>query len=143
MQACPAATAALRLPAFISRSPPSSRLVAPVASIPTTRRPVLKLLGGSLMGVLSLQGRSVAAAASYPTTADTVLDDPQWPAEFPFRAEMFDRYDETPDTDFYAYPRFVTHIDDAAIAALTDYYAEVFPPSGRTDTALLVSLRRD
>lgn len=89
------------------------------------------------MGVLSLQGRSVAAAASYPTTADTVLDDPQWPAEFPFRADQFERYDESADADFYAYPRFVTHIDDAAIAALTDYYAQVFPTSGGTDTALL------
>ena len=91
------------------------------------------------MGFLSLPGRSVAAAASPPTTAESVLADPQWPPEFPFRPEMFDRYDESLDSDFYAYPRFVTHIDDAAIAALTDHYAEVFPKSGGTDTALLVS----
>ena len=30
----------------------------------------------------------------------------------------------------YAEPRFVTHIDDMAIKALTEYYAESFPPSG-------------
>lgn len=33
--------------------------------------------------------------------------------------------------------RFVTHIDDAAIAALTGFYAQVFPPSGKQDAALL------
>lgn len=30
----------------------------------------------------------------------------------------------------YAEPRFVTHIDDMAIRALTEFYAESFPPSG-------------
>ena len=40
-------------------------------------------------------------------------------------AALFERADETPDTLFYAQPRFVTHIDDATIAALTDYYAEI------------------
>lgn len=43
----------------------------------------------------------------------------------------------SPDTDFYSYPRFVTHIDDAAIAALTDFYATTFPMSGTPDAALL------
>lgn len=43
----------------------------------------------------------------------------------------------SPDTDFYSYPRFVTHIDDAAIDALTDFYATSFPTSGGADTALL------
>lgn len=48
-----------------------------------------------------------------------VLDDPRWPEQFPFRPENFARYDETPDTYFYSQPRFVTHIDDGAIKALT------------------------
>jgi SAM-dependent methyltransferase len=30
----------------------------------------------------------------------------------------------------YAEPRFVTHIDDMAIKALTEFYTESFPPSG-------------
>jgi SAM-dependent methyltransferase len=38
---------------------------------------------------------------------------------------LFERADETPDLLFYAQPRFVTHIDDATIAALTRYYAEI------------------
>ncbi|MDL2343822.1 methyltransferase domain-containing protein [Deinococcus sp. MIMF12] len=40
----------------------------------------------------------------------------------------FRRVDETPDERFYAQPRFVTHIDDAAIAAVTQLYREYFPP---------------
>ena len=48
-----------------------------------------------------------------------VLEGVQWPAEFPFSAEDFQRFDEAPDTFFYGQPRYVTHIDDKAIAALT------------------------
>ena len=47
-----------------------------------------------------------------------------------FGPEAFDRYDETPDAGFYAEPRFVTHIDDAAIAAVTQLYEEFLPQSG-------------
>jgi hypothetical protein len=32
---------------------------------------------------------------------------------------MFQRFDESPDGKFYAVPRFVTHIDDGAIAAVS------------------------
>jgi SAM-dependent methyltransferase len=45
-----------------------------------------------------------------------------------FSPGFFDRLDETPDAQFYAFPRFVTHIDDATIAALTSYYGEVLRP---------------
>ena len=42
----------------------------------------------------------------------------------------FRRYDETPDEMFYQTPRLVTHIDDAAIGAVTDLYREFFAPGG-------------
>ncbi|MEF2277436.1 methyltransferase domain-containing protein [Deinococcus sp. YIM 134068] len=42
----------------------------------------------------------------------------------------FRRVDETPDEEFYRQPRFVTHIDDTAIAAVTQLYREVLPPGG-------------
>jgi SAM-dependent methyltransferase len=42
----------------------------------------------------------------------------------------YPRADERPDGLFYAQPRFVTHIDDAAIAAVTDVYREHLPPGG-------------
>ena len=45
-------------------------------------------------------------------------------------AEAFGRYDESPDEEFYRLPRFVTHIDDRAIAAVTQLYREFFPADG-------------
>ena len=50
------------------------------------------------------------------------------PASLP--REWFDRIDPSPDPLFYAAPRLVVHIDDATIAALTDYYREVLPAGG-------------
>jgi len=44
--------------------------------------------------------------------------------------EAFRRYDESPDELFYTEPRLVTHIDDGAIAAVTQLYREYFPPGG-------------
>jgi SAM-dependent methyltransferase len=41
---------------------------------------------------------------------------------------LFVRLDESDDALFYAAPRFVVHIDDATIAALTRWYAEVLAP---------------
>jgi SAM-dependent methyltransferase len=45
-----------------------------------------------------------------------------------FPPGFFDRLDETPDAAFYAFPRFVTHIDAATIASLTAYYGELLRP---------------
>ena len=44
--------------------------------------------------------------------------------------EAFRRADEGPDEEFYRTPRLVTHIDDRAIAAVTQLYREFFPPGG-------------
>src|SRR4028119_431871 len=44
--------------------------------------------------------------------------------------ETFRRYDETPDEEFYKTSRLVTHIDDRAIAAVTQLYREFFPADG-------------
>ena len=46
-------------------------------------------------------------------------------------SEAFRRYDEAPDKEFYSVPRLVTHIDDRAIAAVTQLYRELFPPGGK------------
>ena len=48
----------------------------------------------------------------------------------PLPEEAFGRYDETPDEEFYLLPRFVTHIDNHAIAAVTQLYRELFPADG-------------
>ena len=42
-----------------------------------------------------------------------------------FPTGFFDRADESGDAVFYASPRLVTHIDDAAIAAVGELYAEL------------------
>jgi SAM-dependent methyltransferase len=44
--------------------------------------------------------------------------------------DAFRRLDEGPDEAFYREPRFVTHIDEAAIATVTDLYRRSFPPGG-------------
>jgi SAM-dependent methyltransferase len=46
----------------------------------------------------------------------------------PFPASAFQRQDETPDAEFYHHTRFVTHIDDAAIGAVTQLYRKYFAP---------------
>ena len=42
----------------------------------------------------------------------------------------FTRVDPTPDARFYEHPRFVAHIDDLAVAAVTDLYRTYLPPGG-------------
>jgi SAM-dependent methyltransferase len=48
----------------------------------------------------------------------------------PVPEEAFRRTDETPDEEFYRTPRLVTHIDEGAIAAVTQLYRELFPSEG-------------
>ena len=43
---------------------------------------------------------------------------------------FFRRMDESADELFYSIPRLVTHIDDGAIAAVTQLYREYFPRAG-------------
>ena len=45
-------------------------------------------------------------------------------------AEAFRRADESPDRGFYAAPRLVTHIDEAAVAAVTALYRQLVPAGG-------------
>ena len=51
--------------------------------------------------------------------------DPDFPPRF------FEREDESSDALFYGQPRFVQHIDDATIAALTVFYGEFLPADCR------------
>ena len=58
-----------------------------------------------------------------PLSAEPLEDNPLLP-------EHFRRVDESDDSLFYVQPRLVNHIDDAAIAALGDFYRETFPAGG-------------
>ena len=53
------------------------------------------------------------------------MADDDWPAGF------FDRQDGGDDADFYAPPRLVTHLDDGAIAAVSELYDELGVLDGR------------
>jgi SAM-dependent methyltransferase len=51
--------------------------------------------------------------------------------DFPFKPEHFRRFDESHDELFYVQPRFVVHIDEDAIAAVTRLYRELLPEGGK------------
>jgi SAM-dependent methyltransferase len=51
----------------------------------------------------------------------------EWPEKYPFTKENFLRADQQDDGSFYAVPRFVYHIDEPAVASLTQYYRKVIP----------------
>ena len=47
----------------------------------------------------------------------------EWPIDGPpFSKDDFSRYDPTEDTTFYSFPKLVYHIDEPAVASLTQYY---------------------
>ncbi|MDB9867606.1 class I SAM-dependent methyltransferase [Pseudomonadales bacterium] len=48
-----------------------------------------------------------------------------------FPEQFFQRQDESADENFYSQPRFVTHIDDATISSLTEFYGQQIAPGSR------------
>ncbi len=54
----------------------------------------------------------------------------KWPENFldSFSATDFTRADEHKDPEFYAVPRYVYHIDEGAVSALTNYYKTAVKP---------------
>lgn len=122
-----------------SRAQPGPAAGQGLHRIEACRRQLLgALLGGSSSMALGLWRPATSAAAVRSSSElERVLEDPKWPERWPFRPEDFLRYDETDDTAFYSVPRFVYHIDDGAIAALTKYYSETLPPSGSESAAVL------
>nr|GMC92570.1 Malonyl-[acyl-carrier protein] O-methyltransferase [Ipomoea batatas] len=85
----------------------------------------------------NLGGKSFMAYARQKGAIEQVLKNVDWPEQFPFKEEDFQRFDESSDSLFYEAPRFVTHIDDPAIAALTRYYSEALPPANTPGVAIL------
>jgi len=66
---------------------------------------------------------------TFPKTAlHDKLFEREWPEEYPFPPQAFGRQDEQDDSDFYATPRLVYHIDEGAVRALTNYYKEAIAP---------------
>lgn len=52
----------------------------------------------------------------------------EWPDVAPFSPEDFSRMDPTTDKAFYAVPRLLYHIDEPAVAALTQFYRHNISP---------------
>lgn len=52
----------------------------------------------------------------------------EWPTTPPFKPEDFFRTDNNDDGWFYTVPKLVYHIDEPAVAALTQYYRQSIPP---------------
>ncbi|KAK3674697.1 hypothetical protein LTR78_005419 [Recurvomyces mirabilis] len=69
----------------------------------------------------------------------TSTESKQWPVKhytprhtsWPYNPSDFTRQDSSVDLNFYSQPRFVTHIDDAAIVSLREYYDTVLPRKGK------------
>lgn len=93
----------------------------------------MSMAGGSV----GVGGNSFIAFARQKGAVEEILKNAEWPEQFPFKEEDFQRFDESPDSLFYETPRLVRHIDDPAIAALTKYYSEVFPPSNTLGVSIL------
>eukprot|EP01023_Acetabularia_acetabulum_P014574 TRINITY_DN17119_c0_g1_i10.p1 TRINITY_DN17119_c0_g1~~TRINITY_DN17119_c0_g1_i10.p1 ORF type:complete len:298 (-),score=37.04 TRINITY_DN17119_c0_g1_i10:121-1014(-) len=97
-----------------------------------------EVCGGFLIsyGTVGYQNKAFAMSASQ-SQVEKILTEVKWPDEFPLDSSAFGRYDETKDSGFYETPRFVAHIDEGAINALTKYYQQVFPPPEKQDVAML------
>jgi hypothetical protein len=55
----------------------------------------------------------------------------EWPEEPPFSKKDFFRADEGDDENFYTLPRLVYHIDEPAVASLTQYYRANIPAGSK------------
>lgn len=84
-------------------------------------RPVLQLSIPALLATMTTK-----TSPTFPSTSYTPRH-----TSFPYTAADFRRSDPSPDSFFYDSPRFVTHIDDAAIARLRAYYLHNLPAKGR------------
>jgi len=73
-------------------------------------------------------GADDVTTTSSSTIYERVLENPQWPEQYPFSSEDFARQDESDDAIFYETPRLCYHIDDFAVSALTKYYEKHLAP---------------
>lgn len=96
--------------------------------------PLIALSTGTLYLAASLStttSRTAAMASAITNTNYRIESYTPRHTSWPYNPSDFTRQDSSPDTNFYSSARFVTHIDDAAIASLRQYYATVLPRKGR------------
>ncbi|KIW05983.1 uncharacterized protein PV09_03167 [Verruconis gallopava] len=80
----------------------------------------------------------VRAVSSSMGSSSSHQSNPSWKVEkytpsameWPYTQGDFERDDESPDSEFYSSPKFVTHIDENAVENLSRYYDHVLPKEG-------------
>lgn len=99
---------------------------------PPHTRTLLSSLSATALAAATMS-TSASASSPAPSVSTTFPSRPYTPrhASWPYKPSDFRRQDEDDDAAFYSAPRFVTHIDDHAIAALGRYYGEALPRRGR------------
>jgi len=90
------------------------------------------------MTMVGWKGKSVSVPFGLADSpVSKVFSSPQWPQSWPYKDSDFKRQDEKDDNDFYAEPRFVTHIDDKFIEAIKDFYALQFAQAPKGEFTVL------
>lgn len=100
---------------------------------------LLKSLPSPRSYILATQTALVAATLTGRSMSTSTITNTTWPVRayeprhqsWPYTDADFARHDSSADTRFYNEARLVTHIDDAAIVTLGQYYDSVLPRKGR------------
>ena len=82
----------------------------------------------SLLNKQNTIARAASLPLDRPTTREiqSVLDTNEIDLDLIQRSANFRRLDESADSNFYSYPRFVEHIDAAAVTSLIDFHRDQF-----------------
>jgi len=94
------------------------------------QRPTISIASLTAASLILSSSISSASASTHQEMLNPVSYKPRHDT-WPYKPGDFNRSDPTSDDDFYSAPRFVTHIDDAAIASLRRYYDSSLPRTGR------------
>ena len=78
------------------------------------------------IGSMSTKAASTLPQYSIQHNIQRIISQPTQHKQWPFTQQDLRRADETSDQHWYSQPRFVTHIDDQCIQALSNVYFQVF-----------------
>jgi len=80
-------------------------------------------------GVLLRRFTGESTPYTFKKTPIRLVKEWKYPFEDTFTSTDFSRADEHKDPEFYVVPRFVYHIDEASVSALTNYYKSSIKPN--------------
>lgn len=73
--------------------------------------------------------RKISTMSPPPTYTINALPRSLYPTPLSYTPNDFRRQDESSDSEWYAHPRFVQHIDNPAIAVLKSYHSTIIKPN--------------